>query len=550
MEYNIKNLQKQIRLSATENESLTVFISGTDGLSRARVIACHKTSPDALDDIIREFCEKETVKHLRVDVVMNKQKMSFPDAQKIISETKRSNYFRSGIAFDDNFTVSLLPEELQGNAILKPVAEHVVGLNSPGLHIDRKNLEGYICGKYNKVMSLNPERHDIILFETQGFFLENGEWLTLSTDNTDKGLRLIRENELCNVMTDVITGGTRFLLKEMGADGKFTYGYWPCYNKVIPGYNSVRHFSSIYALLESSQFLKDDTITDRAKAAIEWGLQNLGLRSGSALYIAERNRSGVSVKLGAQAMALLAISKYQEVSGSHYFLDTIYDLISGIKEKFIDAAGNTVHILDENLEVKRAFEIVYYDGEAVFGILRSYLLTNDNSQLLLAKMLFDRLIAKGYEKYHDHWLSYATNEILLHLEEKEYYEFGLKNAFGNLNFISKRDTAYPTMLELLMAAIKMVYRLQHSKFQPVIPLPEADVNRLVEVAHERALHEIKTGVFWPELAMFMKHPDRIVNSFYARHDRFRIRIDDQEHFLSGLINYVNWFHHSHDLVNL
>ena len=68
-------------------------------------------------------------------------------------------------------------------------------------------------------------------------------------------------------------------------------------------------------------------------------------------------------------------------------------------------------------------------------------------------------------KYHDHWLSYATNEMLKHSQTEEYYRFGIKNALDNIDFIDKRDTAYPTMLELLVAASKMMRKLEFSTWR-------------------------------------------------------------------------------------
>ncbi len=69
---------------------------------------------------------------------------------------------------------------------------------------------------------------------------------------------------------------------------------------------------------------------------------------------------------------------------------------------------------------------------------------------------------------------------------------------------------------------------------------------------QQSLHELKklitfraefqtTGFFYPEIAMYMARPDKILNAFYVRHDRFRVRIDDQEHNLSGYIAYVKDF---------
>lgn len=38
----------------------------------------------------------------------------------------------------------------------------------------------------------------------------------------------------------------------------------------------------------------------------------------------------------------------------------------------------------------------------------------------------DQFVANDYQKYHDHWLSYATNEMLKHSQTEEYYRFGIK----------------------------------------------------------------------------------------------------------------------------
>ena len=51
----------------------------------------------------------------------------------------------------------------------------------------------------------------------------------------------------------------------------------------------------------------------------------------------------------------------------------------------------------------------------------------------------------------------------------------------------------------------------------------------------------KPQVFLSEIAMYMARPDKILHAFYVRHDRFRVRIDDQEHNLSGYIAYVKDF---------
>ena len=66
----------------------------------------------------------------------------------------------------------------------------------------------------------------------------------------------------------------------------------------------------------------------------------------------------------------------------------------------------------------------------------------------------ERFVTDGYQKYHDHWLSYATNEMINYQEKTHIMNLVSKCDCKYRFFIDKRDTAYPTMLELLVAASK------------------------------------------------------------------------------------------------
>ena len=97
------------------------------------------------------------------------------------------------------------------------------------------------------------------------------------------------------------------------------------------------------------------------------------------------------------------------------------------------------------------------------------------------------------------------------------------------------------MLELLVAASKMMDKLAESDMKHTLFQEEEDFidvkDRINGVMVKRVRHELTTGVMFPEFAQFFKEPATINYGFFARHDRFRMRIDDAEHFLSGLINY-------------
>jgi hypothetical protein len=246
--------------------------------------------------------------------------------------------------------------------------------------------------------------------------------------------------------------------------------------------------------------------------------------------------SATEIKLGANGAALLVLAKYRELTGSDEHNERMALLAEGIAFMQDGETGAFTHVLDsETLAVKNAFRVIYYDGEAVFGLMRLYGQDKNPRWLELARKAFERfLVSDEHLKAHDHWLSYAANEMYSHLPDERYLLFGLRNCMEYLDFILNRETTYPTLLELMMAAQKLILRAEKPGFSPL--LEGVDLETFRKAMHYRA-HYLLNGFFWPETAMFFKKPDRIENSFFIRHHAFRTRIDDTQHYLSGLAAY-------------
>lgn len=205
----------------------------------------------------------------------------------------------------------------------------------------------------------------------------------------------------------------------------------------------------------------------------------------------------------------------------------------------VNSEGETTHVLHyPNMELKQKFRIVYYDGEAALALLRLYQLKPEEKLLSTVKLMFERFISERYERYHDHWLSYCTNELTKICPEEKYFLFGMKNYLRHMIFIRNRKTSYATLLELMMAAYQMIERMKKLGLAELFKQSHFDdLKKLIEFRTEFQ----RTGFFYPEVAMYMARPDKILHAFYVRHDRFRVRIDDQEHNLSGYIAYVQHF---------
>ncbi|EOH96186.1 glycosyltransferase family 2 protein [Enterococcus pallens] len=486
-------------------------------------------------------------KWVKIERIDTANKMSAEDGQQAFYQTQRDNYFPYGVAFNEDNDLTFLPEEITGNALLVPHPEHRIARRDARLMISEAHVQAY--SQYRDQCDLSSPLHfgkEWTFFTKKGVFIEEGKMYSMETEGYGQGVREINDDNQWTMLEQGIRRGAHYLIDQITETGKFIYGYFPIGGRKINSYNSVRHYSSLYALLEAYDYLREQELVEadfleKIEQGLQWGLMHLTKVTEDAYYVVD----GEELKLGAQAMVILALTKYQTVTGNQQFLPSIEKFLNGMKS-FIAEDGSTTHVLNEELTESEAFRIIYYDGEALFAIMRAYPLVGKKEWLDLAELLMNHFIQKRYERYHDHWLSYSVNELTTYLPKRKYFEFGVRNALENLAFIEKRDTAYPTMLELVVAAVKMFDRIQEIDFEE--PLFSAEeFTWLKRVMEKRALHELRTGTMWPELAMFFAQPETIAGGFYVRHDRCRMRIDDAEHFLSGLINYQ--LYHSPEVVS-
>ncbi|OFI49267.1 hypothetical protein BG261_10995 [Floricoccus tropicus] len=530
----------------TEDNSIVV-VSYCDTNERAIVKEFYlgnlKRNWIKVEQFIRKLPSRYT--NIRLDLVTNENKVSYDELQNILKDVPRNNYEEFGFRTSGNKKRLFIKEEIVANALFVPDDNHRVGVNNPNLDLDEHNILGYTKRKYGKRDDSISyfKKEDIYIFNTYAVYYDGNNFYELEDYGNGNQVREINEENFPNELYDVILKGTKYLDNQLLENGKFVYGYFPAYGRTLSAYNTVRHFSSLYALAESVEHFPNEKVLKDVKLGLDWGLENLvDTKEDGSIFVKEQLKDGVEYKLGAQAMIILALAKYSQISNDNFYFEKMKQFIKSIEKHFIGTDNKTIHVLKENLSIKEKFRIVYYDGEALFATLRAYELMKDEEIFEFCKKLMDSFVENHYEKYHDHWLSYAVNEFLKFEQDVEYYKFGVRNAMDNLEFIQKRDSAYPTMLELLCAANKMMDKLESFDKRDEVFATEDEYLRakkkIRDVTDYRAFHEITSGVMLPEFAMFFKYPSVIENGFYCRHDRFRMRIDDAEHFLSGLINYL------------
>ncbi|EIX7078195.1 poly(glycerol-phosphate) alpha-glucosyltransferase [Listeria innocua] len=459
----------------------------------------------------------------KMDIAVNYQLENLGEWNRKALKTKK-NYYRRGIALNENFKIALMEQEINANAILLPGDE--------GLAINVENMNRYLIQANKNQAQLNLTiDSSVVTFETVGWFFDGKNIHELETASLDHGRRKV-EYLTPEIISTLVENAGEYLAHQVNTTGEFNYGWFACFDKKIKHYNSLRHASTTYSMLEAYELTGNKAILEAATKALTYLEKHFIYEKDDMAFLIEPELR--EVKLGGSAATLLALTKYMHITGTKTYLPLCRKIANAILS-LQDENGKFTHVLEyPSLEVKDIFRIIYYDGEAVFGLLRLYEIDRDSKWLDAAAKSFNHFIQDKYWQNHDHWLSYCANEITKYIKDEAYYEFGLQNAFDNLPFIYERETTFPTFLELTVATKEMTLRMEAEGQQAL--LTSYSLENLEKTITKRALYQLN-GYFYPELAMYYKNPDRIEGSFFIRHQSFSVRIDDVEHNISGYVRY-------------
>ncbi|RQO45656.1 Mur ligase [Variovorax sp. KBW07] len=518
--------------------AFTLFFSVSDGSQRAHVVHARAAEFEAAwregADIVERWVRERGIVSpwLRIDWVEGASAMDWVQFKTQLTAVKR-NYFRLGLAFDQDFEIAFTEQELNANAMLcgdSTIAHSVV---------NQRNFEVYGQARFQRSAPLDmPGDQPVYLLAMVGVFCQpDGVVHKLVGTGLDAGRRQMPALNPQSVL-ELVRSGSSYLARQLQADGLFVYGYFPCFDRRIPTYDAMRHASAVYAMLEAWELTRDETLRAAIDRSLDhltaWLIRDYTLADGRE--VAFLVDTGAEIKLGGNAACVLALVKYCELMDTRRWMPLLEKLALGIVSLQDSATGRFNHVLHAtDLTLKQASRIIYYDGEAAYSLMRLYALTRDPQWLAVVEKAFDHFIASQHWQAHDHWLSCCVNELTHWSPQEKYFRFGLQNVAGYLDFVLDRKTTFPTLLELMLGAQQMLQRLEGMPAMRHL-LDELDTEKFYRALDYRA-HYLLNGFFWPEMAMYFRRPSTVVGSFFIRHHSFRVRIDDVAQYVSGFAAY-------------
>lgn len=517
-----------------ENDSSprVIFLSISDGKTSSRVFigsggGMAAATKDALDRAKKRIEKEFVLQWVKLDIVQEVYPAKLTDLGMPL-QLQRSLF---GLAFERKTGIAFLPEELVAN-ILVDYNQQLQPSNILNLLEDRTRQTKQIQNILNSPPIL------LFRFSTSSIFFDGKEIFPLY-----RGHRLFPMSSKEEMLQAARRGG-EYLIRALDSDGKFIYSYLPKTDELEGNYNTLRHAGTVYAMLDLYEVTREKELLNSSRRALDFLLLLAKPWQGGkekALCILD----GEYVKLGGNALAIIALAKYTALTGDKTYMPIMRKLAVWIKATQAKNGRFTIHKQMSRKNITYGFESKYYPGEAILALTRLYALDPDDTLLSAAEKGAGYLISvrdKGLslsELTHDHWLLYALNELHRYRKKPSYIDHASKIVRAILQSQSK-EPEYPDWLgiyltsprsahtaarvEGLCAAYRLIYDFGDAEF----------AQKILESIELGVRFQLQTQ-FRPETVMYVRNPVFCLGAFFQSLTSFKIQIDYTQHNISSLL---------------
>jgi len=338
--------------------------------------------------------------------------------------------------------------------------------------------------------------------------------------------------------------GGNYLVNATNGDGSFVYKYNASSDGESSSYNLLRHAGTIYSMLQLYDVTKDQTLLSSAERAIDYLFSFVKPFDDSVCIV---NDAG-EVKLGGNALAVIALAEYMKVTGDDIYLSVMQNL-----SHFIRSSQNEVgsFICKRDYLTGEIYDWVseYYPGEALLALCRLYSLDYNETWLDVAEKGARYLITIRdanvpiNQLIHDHWLMIALNELYRYRGDSLYFNHSMNLSKGIMNLQRddiNRESEYPdwlgsyytpphststaTRTEGLVAAYNLAYDYDEENM----------VDSIFDAIKLGIKFQLKTQLT-EEDVKDLPDPDQAIGGFCYSLDSYSIRIDYVQHNICSIL---------------
>ena len=240
------------------------------------------------------------------------------------------------------------------------------------------------------------------------------------------------------ILLNAVRSGADYLTRVMNPDGHFVYNYRALDDHDDSAYGLLRHAGAAYAILEAYDEFRTPLYLDKANKALAYLKERFKVPQKATeplLYPVRQSRRRAAKSRRKWPLALLAYCKRAEATRMPTDLDVMRSLgLEIVRQQYEDGHfRDNDDVMKEDPAAPRTLkkEVIYFTGEAILGLLRLYAVDPDPRWLNAAKKGADYAInvrdaGKTTQNIeHDHWLSYALNELYRQVPNQAYVDHAL-----------------------------------------------------------------------------------------------------------------------------
>lgn len=249
------------------------------------------------------------------------------------------------------------------------------------------------------------------------------------------------------VLLDSLNLAGNYLIKSTNPDGSFVYLYNSSNDNIIDDYNILRHAGTIYSMLKLYQLNKDNELFNAAEKAINYLVSFIQPYNNSSCVVFEDE-----IKLGGNALTIIAIIEYIRITNDFEKLDILKDLAKYIghsQKQNGEFISKRYYSSDEISD----FISTYYPGEAILSLCRLYEFDRNESWLDIAEKGIKYVISQEKKDLvncsttPNHWTLIALNELYRYRSNYTYFDHSLNiseciliNQRNNIDRISEKPS--------------------------------------------------------------------------------------------------------------
>lgn len=531
-----------------QRDVCTVFLSVTDKTSRALVIQGEgSTLITAIESLMQDYIQEKPANFVpygvKLDIVnkFEKVKSKFDIRQDKIKYKEGLE----GIALDANMNTAFLPQEITSYQLISKKRKKFRPLNIMKVFSRRLNFN---LLEFTKQLDNHKKGFELYKFTTSSYYYDKDTF-----SNLYRGHQIFDNISKEDIWNSIQLTKDNYFKNVVNKKGKFIYTYRPQSNRIDKKYNILRHAGTTYSMLETYELMPDDKILELADKALNYLLnkqKNINVENEEYKVVVERGH----FKLGGNALAIVAMAKYTQVTQDKKYISNMQSMASWMKATQ-DANGRfTVH--KQNYETGEVSDFIshYYPGETILALVRLYQVDRNEEWLDVAEMAAKYLIQERDKTAtidtiaHDHWLLYALNDLYRERNNDIY----LKHSFLIAEAIMKTQIKKGEAREELVGGytpksgnepkstpvacrsegLSATYKLARDYGHPDM------MNKIKEAIHQGIQFQLQMQLR-PESSMYYSNKNLCLGAVQSGLKGYDLRNDYTQHNISSFIAYYN-----------